>query len=320
MSRFSSGPEGPDNPTYMMLGSFQERSSSSRRLLRVIERIREDLAVSPGPDSMLIESQLDVIEAELRKDAPDYSKLRELVGNINTQGRFATWLILFLKAVPDELEEFTYERPGLQRRGRMERGQFPSMMELEFAASLHETALNQESGANGRQPIAIYVEDESVSGAVEQALKDLLRAYGARISWRGRPISGSWFRRFQAWFNSSTDAQDIAVEIRRAIELKAVHEAQAKVDSAQAEAAAKLLQALEGTPKAVMHIGSILVVKTEEMSIVRTLTQRELAFLERNSHLMKDATGLIKALREADSTSRTHSTSATSWDAGTVER
>ncbi|MEO3793051.1 hypothetical protein ABGB14_22790 [Nonomuraea sp. B10E15] len=59
----------------------------------------------------------------------------------------------------------------------------------------------------------------------------------------------------------SADAKELAEELRRAAELRALHSVRADNGSKQAQAAATLIQVLDGTEQAVVMVGSVLVIK-----------------------------------------------------------
>ncbi len=151
------------------------------------------------------------------------------------------------------------------------------------------------------QVAAIYLSNTEAAPAVQKALVELTEAFGWTLTPDSVPLRGSFFRRFRmAAINlfTSAPAKEIAEEIRRGVELATIHSQQADNDSKQAEAVANLLQALEGTEQGVLLVGSVLILKDGGKVSVRTLTQRQLAFLERHQVSVTDPSAVLVALDE----------------------
>ncbi|MEU4229557.1 hypothetical protein AB0F17_35115 [Nonomuraea sp. NPDC026600] len=152
---------------------------------------------------------------------------------------------------------------------------------------------------NATIPILIYLTDETGHEDVEQALNIVLDAFGLPVTDATPAMHGSWLRRLRAIVRDTAAAEptkQLADEVHRALQLKHLHQAQARVDQEQAEAVAKLIQALESTGSAVLMIGSVMILKTSGTISSRTLTQRELIFLERNPGLISDPHQLLMQL------------------------
>ncbi|TMR07751.1 hypothetical protein ETD86_50670 [Nonomuraea turkmeniaca] len=148
-------------------------------------------------------------------------------------------------------------------------------------------------------PVLIYLTDETGHEDVERALNIVLDEFGLPVSDAAPAMHGSWLRRLRAIVRDTAAAEptkQLADEVHRALQLKHLHEAQSRVDQAQAEAVAQLIQALEGTGSAVLMIGSVMILKTGGTISSRTLSQRELIFLERNPGLISDPHQLLRQL------------------------
>lgn len=159
-------------------------------------------------------------------------------------------------------------------------------------------ALRESLLPRGTQEGFAYLGDAESAPAVERALRQFGEAFGWEVTPRAEPLEGSWFRRFRLKAKDlamSADAKEIAEELRRAAELRALHSVQADNDSKQAQAAATLIQALDGTEQAVVMVGSVLVIKDAGRLAVRTLTQRQLMFLERSAD-MTQPSNVLEAL------------------------
>ncbi|MFI7051425.1 hypothetical protein ACIBLB_05145 [Streptosporangium canum] len=163
-------------------------------------------------------------------------------------------------------------------------------------------AMDATAGAEPpRQSCAVHVSETQAGPAVRDALVNLAAAFGWTAGPDSRPFIGSFFQRLTMWTKdvaSSATTKEIAEEIRRGVELATIHSQQADNDNRQAEAVAKLVQSLEGTDKAVMLVGSILIMKDDGRLSVRTLTQRQLMFLDRHATSVTDPAAVLQALDE----------------------
>jgi hypothetical protein len=86
----------------------------------------------------------------------------------------------------------------------------------------------------------------------------------------------------------------------RAIELKVLDAQQADVDQKQAEATARLIEALRDTPEAVIQAGSVLLVKTStpvgQSIVCRTLTAEEMIRIKREPGLFEKPVQLLEMI------------------------
>lgn len=150
--------------------------------------------------------------------------------------------------------------------------------------------------------MVVYLTDPAHAAGVEQALEEMLAAFGGAVVFREPPVVRSWFRRMGVQFRhavGSDAVRRLGRDLDRAVELRAIDEVQAKVDAAQGEAAAKLLTALADTPTALIQIGSVLLVKVNGVPVVRNLTQAELVYLQRNPDVVRDPADCLDALQRA---------------------
>jgi hypothetical protein len=72
----------------------------------------------------------------------------------------------------------------------------------------------------------------------------------------------------------------------------------ATVDRAEADAVSQLVKAIDNIDSAIIQIGSILVAKFDGMTIVRSLSASELAYIEENPLLLAQPHLVLKALQE----------------------
>lgn len=158
------------------------------------------------------------------------------------------------------------------------------------------------SPTSGRPlPVSIYLESTENATVVEQAVLELLDASGLSIEEAKPPVINSWFRLMLARLKNvatSTEMVDAMTRIEHAVEMQVLHKPQAEIDSAQAEAVAKLITALSSDSNAFIQIGSVFLIKVDGVIVVRNLSQRELAFLQRNSRILDSPREILKALEE----------------------
>ncbi|MEU8319765.1 hypothetical protein AB0C33_15500 [Nonomuraea sp. NPDC048881] len=173
---------------------------------------------------------------------------------------------------------------------------------LRSAIGSQAAALGSANSDNPeRQIAAVYLSNTEAAPAVQRALFKLTESFGWSATPDSDPMHGSFFRRFKLAainFLTSEPAKEIALEVRRGVELATIHSRQADNDSKQAEAVTNLLQALEGTEQAVLLVGSVLILKGDGKVSARTLTQRQLAFLERHPISVTDPAAVLFALDE----------------------
>ena len=73
---------------------------------------------------------------------------------------------------------------------------------------------------------------------------------------------------------------------------------QSEVDLNQADAVARLLGVLDPENDALMQIGSLVLIKVESKVFVRTLTQTELVYFNRNPALFQDPANALQVLQQ----------------------
>jgi uncharacterized protein YjbI with pentapeptide repeats len=154
--------------------------------------------------------------------------------------------------------------------------------------------------------VQVYLESQDGASEVDQGVLGVLRGMNAELGFRPPPVIDSWFRKFRATVERTVESDpfsDLTLRVERALEMKALHEPQAQIDSAEAGAAADLIRSLDRQKNALVQIGSLLLIKVDGNLVVRNLTQRELAFIQRNpasSANAKDILGRLQGLSAED--------------------
>jgi anti-sigma B factor antagonist len=162
-------------------------------------------------------------------------------------------------------------------------------------------------------PARIYTSDEGVGRAVEDGLHKIVEAFGMQIVFSFPSQRGSWFREFLLRMKDSTarpTRDEFLGLLQRAIEQQAFDKPQAQIDITQSQAVAILLSALDKTPKGIVQVGSLLVIKVMDTVYVRNLTQLELLYWERNPELFRDPERALQELQRAGDAENHHHGSA----------
>jgi hypothetical protein len=156
-------------------------------------------------------------------------------------------------------------------------------------------------------PIRVYL-SESDSGKESQmldAINNINVSFGFDIADDFPAEAGSWWKR---WFVKTheiatrPEVADRLAKLERALELKGIQESQSRIDVNEAEAASKLLKALEGISNAAIQVGSLLIVKTSNpihnTVRIRTLTTNEMIHLEKNQTLLAQPESVLHELQK----------------------
>ena len=153
--------------------------------------------------------------------------------------------------------------------------------------------------------IKAYCEDvdKDLFDTIVSSTNGLLDILGYDIVRELPATKGSWW---QKWFVRSREEltkeenQERIHKAERALELKYLTKEQSEIDKRQAEAAAILLKSLPEKSSAAIQVGSLLIVKKtgngEDSILVKTLSNKDLIFLERNQHLLKQPQTMLEAL------------------------
>jgi hypothetical protein len=189
-----------------------------------------------------------------------------------------------------------------------------SSIQHTLSSTTHEWLAIQSLGIDASEarlsrflPVRIYLSDgsdDAVEG-ISDAVDGVLNAFGFEITDEFPTIRGSWFKKLFAKTADAATQPEVAErlqKIERAIELRGLGQPQAEIDLKQAEAVAKLMEAVRDVPLAAMQTGSILVIKVPgpngAMVQARTLSQLELIHLENNQELLTSPSDLLERLSQ----------------------
>lgn len=149
--------------------------------------------------------------------------------------------------------------------------------------------------------IRTYLPDGNLkeSGPLFSALNAFLDSFGLV------PSDEIELRRGSLWKRTLAKTKDLATqpevqqrlqEAEHALKLKVIEGQQAEINVKHAEATGKLLAAVEPYPYGAFLIGSLLIIKTPEGVVARTLVAKEMIHLEKNPALLKMPQDILAAL------------------------
>ncbi|MFC7721145.1 hypothetical protein [Nonomuraea recticatena] len=159
----------------------------------------------------------------------------------------------------------------------------------------------QQDSDSRYSPLTVYLSDERSQPAVEAAVEEWLEAQGREIKLRSKPVLGSFWRMFLTRAKEEVeDHLDEGVALAgRAAGLYGFDTRQAEVNQMEADAFAKVMEALAGTESAIIHHGTMLVVKHAGVVVRRELSQLEVEALRRNPILTTQPDRILSELQDA---------------------
>ncbi|MET8997170.1 hypothetical protein [Amycolatopsis sp. NPDC004169] len=160
-----------------------------------------------------------------------------------------------------------------------------------------------DRAAASKLEITIYLSDEGDHERVEDAVERALAAAGLHVEDRDDPILGSWFRRMWAGV-----ADNLRTPSGREAMLVAAHAAETRLVLApDADVTSKLLQSigpviasLGSIESAVIRLGNVLIVKTEDAVSVSQLTPAQQFLLNHHPELACAPHRILEALKRTD--------------------
>ena len=160
-------------------------------------------------------------------------------------------------------------------------------------------------------PIRIYLEKGVNSELVTDSVTNLAKELDIAIANQYEPELGSWFQKLIGRTNDAIPKDELLRRLEkaeRALELAKINKVQSEIDNNLGTAASSVIQALKGEDNAAIQLSSLLIVKRTDdngKSVIatRTLTQKELVYLERNPSLVqnpKDILELLDSVRKTE--------------------
>lgn len=138
-------------------------------------------------------------------------------------------------------------------------------------------------------PISVYVSGSDGSSILRRITR-AANLFDFDIAYQARPEGGSWFGRL--WLRTKQlagkeEVRERARKLESALELELLGKRRADVDKTKAEAIAAILSAVKEQDKAIVRIGSILIVKVGNAVRVETITEQVASELEKNPALLR---------------------------------
>jgi hypothetical protein len=154
-------------------------------------------------------------------------------------------------------------------------------------------------------PIRIYLADGRTAAVVERSVSRLLTALKVSVESSSEPEIGSWFRMLLGKTQEPTTGSELRETLThgaRLVQLNSPDGDGAAITISEAAAAAELIRSLNGEPSAAIQIGSILIVKCRSREgdaslVVKTLTKRQMLYIEDNTDILKTPSLLLETIR-----------------------
>jgi hypothetical protein len=162
-------------------------------------------------------------------------------------------------------------------------------------------------------PIRVYLSDgdDRKTRSVSNAVRHTLKAFGFEVSDDFPEETGSWWKKWIARSKQVVTHEELIdrlKKIERAIEVQTMDKPQSEINKNEAEAVAALVKSVESVPNAAFQLGTLLFVKTTTLTgpciQAKSLTQREILRLEKNSDWLRSPQSVLAKLAEADSPPR----------------
>ncbi|MEU6783883.1 hypothetical protein ABZ912_32205 [Nonomuraea angiospora] len=189
-----------------------------------------------------------------------------------------------------DAREREVDDPGNTARSwATELGSFqPGMRAAQSEIAYSDEAMKQQQAAQqlppSTTPLTIFISDERKHATVESAVSEWLDVQGREIAYEGTPILGSWWKTLLTRLKKEAeDHLDDGISLTgRVAGLYGLDTRQAEVNQKEAEAFAKVMEALADVDSAIIHHGTLLVVKHAGTVVRRELSQLEVEALRRN--------------------------------------
>ncbi|MGO1052728.1 hypothetical protein [Crossiella sp. CA198] len=214
--------------------------------------------------------------ARLLTDAAGISVVRQAVADLDDPVGEATPEVLALEriaAVNAELGDFQAARRNWDRVRDLRRGPVTE--------------------------VTVYTSD-NVGEPLRDAVVELLQVAGFAVVGKDTPVRGSWFQRLRVRGDAKAVDKlgELAGKLERAAELKYIATPRSENDEREANAIAKLAEAMKDVDEVVIRTSSVLFVKTAGCVMSIVLSEEQIRCLDRNPQLMQAPAKVLDALAE----------------------
>lgn len=186
----------------------------------------------------------------------------------------------------------------------------PEVLALEGMAAVH-AELGDYEGARinwerarelrltKRLEVTVYTTGDN-GEPVRDAVLDLLEVIGFELAGMEPPVRGSWFQRFRMRGDARAMEKlgELAGKLERAAELKYIGAPRSENDEREANAIAKLAEAMKDVDEVVVRTSSVLFVKSGGCVMSIVLSEAQIRCLDENPQLMRAPGQVLDALAE----------------------
>ncbi|TDV56247.1 hypothetical protein [Actinophytocola oryzae] len=152
------------------------------------------------------------------------------------------------------------------------------------------------------EPVSVYTAADD-GEALRDAVVAVLEVCGFDVEEAEEPQRGSWFQRLFASRGESAAVDklvDVLHKVERAAELKHIAAPRSESDEREANAVARLAEALGDHDEVVVHLSSVLFVKSGGRVVARVLTEDEIRLLATRPELLRGPAEILDALAHRD--------------------
>jgi hypothetical protein len=121
----------------------------------------------------------------------------------------------------------------------------------------------------------------------------------------------TWFRARRVLIRAEDETRiGTASVLERAVDIDLLRGPQSRIDAAEARALSTLIEALANVPEAVIQVGSVMLIKAADKIIARSLTVRELRYLEQHKDLLRSPSAMLAAFDDPATPFSQHSSTS----------
>ena len=151
--------------------------------------------------------------------------------------------------------------------------------------------------------INIYISESNpiLESRLEKAVEELAKEFEFSTV-DSLPVRGSWFKQWVLKIKKVASQENVAERLEKmelAFEQATLKRSEANINKTQAEAVAALLKELKDVSSGVLQVGSILVVKLNDVPFVRSLSRKEIVILEEHPDLLRNPNSILDVFSDS---------------------
>jgi hypothetical protein len=106
----------------------------------------------------------------------------------------------------------------------------------------------------------------------------------------------TWFRTRRVLIRAENETKQATANVlERGVEIDLLRGPQSRIDATETRALSTLIEALADVPEAVIQVGSVLLIKAADRVLARSLTVKELRYLEQHKDLLQSTSAILAA-------------------------